>query len=297
MSFSAQEAALKRYPSRRPGRAAPCKVHPANSYHRLGRPSVAGVFLLTSLLACGAGGARRGIMIEPRVGFHGVFQLGRPFPFEIELNNTGRPAEGTLEVQVWKGGATKGGAPYLVKYRREFFSRAQTRKTVQLTVDPDFISRPLTIAFSSAEVKACARTRSAPLFFTRAGAAVHERKRRIAAARLDGFAAKPAGVALARRVGGGFARPARRFPSDYLRSIAARVVALSVARPRRLAHGRRQDGRFSAVSTTRFIRSRRLADFCRCASPAPSKSPLYRAPSKANDRCRSPASGRRLPLS
>jgi hypothetical protein len=89
------------------------------------------------------------IVIEPQVGFHGVFQLGRPFPLEITLNNTGRPAEGTLEVRVWKGGATKGGAPYRVNYRREVFLAAQARKTVQLTVDPDFVSRPLTITFSS----------------------------------------------------------------------------------------------------------------------------------------------------
>ncbi len=89
------------------------------------------------------------ILIEPRVGFHGVFQLGRPFPLEIKLANTGRPAEGTLEVQVWKGGATKGGAPFLVRYRREVFLAARSEKTLQLTVDPDFISRPLTIRFTS----------------------------------------------------------------------------------------------------------------------------------------------------
>ena len=154
MSFSAPEAALKRHPLRRssPLRLLP-KVIPPNSYHRLGRPSAAGFsLLLLCLLAAPA--ARAAVMIEPRVGFHGVFQLGRPFPLEIELSNTGRPAEGTLEVRVWKGGATKGGAPYLVKYQRDIFLGAQTRKTVQLTVDPDFISRPVTIAFSSAEVNA-----------------------------------------------------------------------------------------------------------------------------------------------
>jgi hypothetical protein len=89
------------------------------------------------------------IQIEPRVGFHGVFQLGRPFPLELELNNSGLPAEGVLQVQVWKGGATKGGAPFAVNYRREVFLAAQARKTIQLTVDPDFISRPLTITFAS----------------------------------------------------------------------------------------------------------------------------------------------------
>ena len=94
------------------------------------------------------------ILIEARVGFHGVFQLGRPFPLEIELNNTGRPAEGVLEVQVWKGGATKGGAPYLANYRRDIFLAGQARKTVQFTVDPDFISRPLAIRFDGAEAKA-----------------------------------------------------------------------------------------------------------------------------------------------
>ena len=99
-------------------------------------------FLFPSL--CGAE-----IFIEPRVGFHGVFQLGRPFPLEIELSNSGRPAEGTLEITVWKGGATKGGAPYPLYYRRDVFLSPQSRKTVQLTVDPDFISRPLKIMFLS----------------------------------------------------------------------------------------------------------------------------------------------------
>ena len=89
------------------------------------------------------------IFIEPRIGFHGVFQLGRPFPLEIELSNSGRPAEGILDITVWKGGATKGGAPYPLYYRRDVFLSPQSRKTVQLTVDPDFISRPLKIVFSS----------------------------------------------------------------------------------------------------------------------------------------------------
>lgn len=94
------------------------------------------------------------VLIEPQVGFRGVFQLGRPFPLVIVLSNSGRPVEGTLDVQVWKGGATKGGTPYAVKYRREVFLPGQARKTVQLTVDPDFISRPLVIAFTSAAVRA-----------------------------------------------------------------------------------------------------------------------------------------------
>jgi hypothetical protein len=90
------------------------------------------------------------IFLEARIGFHGVFQLGRPFPLEIDLTNNGRPAEGILDIQAWKGGATKGGAVYPVHYRREIFLAAQARKTAQFTIDPDFISRPVSIKFTSA---------------------------------------------------------------------------------------------------------------------------------------------------
>src|SRR4029077_11497466 len=40
--------------------------------------------------------------------------------------------------------------PYPLYYRRDLFLSAQSRKTVQLTVDPDFVSRPLKITFLSA---------------------------------------------------------------------------------------------------------------------------------------------------
>jgi hypothetical protein len=99
-------------------------------------------FLFSSL-------SRAEILIEPRVGFHGVFQLGRPFPLELEVTNSGRPADGYLEVQVWKGGAAKSGVPYPLHYRRDLFVSGHSRKTIQLTVDPDFISRPLLISFIS----------------------------------------------------------------------------------------------------------------------------------------------------
>ena len=116
------------------------------SVRALSAPSFFFAVLFSSLITNPVFGS---IIIEPRVGFHGVFQLGRPFPLEIKLANSGRPAEGVLEVQVWKGGATKGGAPFLVNYRREVFLAAQADKTIQFTVDPDFISRPLTIKFTS----------------------------------------------------------------------------------------------------------------------------------------------------
>ena len=151
MSFSAKKTGridhLRRLgPGRRPHSGIDFQFQPANL------PFSLGVILFIGIIV--AVPAYADILIEARVGFHGVFQLGRPFPIEIELNNTGRPAEGVLEVQVWKGGATKGGAPYLANYRRDIFLAGQARKTVQLTVDPDFISRPLAVRFTSAEVKA-----------------------------------------------------------------------------------------------------------------------------------------------
>jgi hypothetical protein len=94
------------------------------------------------------------VMLEPRIGYQGVFQLGRPFPLAVEISNSGGSGEGTLDVQIWKGGATKGGAPYPVYYRREVFLAAHSRKAVQFTVDPDFISRPLVVNFAGAAGKA-----------------------------------------------------------------------------------------------------------------------------------------------
>ena len=150
MSFSAKKIGLMNHsrrlgPGRRPYRRIAAQFRCAILI------SLLSSFLFSGILVVPA---RAEILIEARVGFHGVFQLGRPFPLEIELNNTGRPAEGVLEVQVWKGGATKGGVPYLANYRRDIFLAGQARKTVQLTVDPDFISRPLAIRFDSAEAKA-----------------------------------------------------------------------------------------------------------------------------------------------
>jgi hypothetical protein len=83
------------------------------------------------------------------VGFHGLFQLGRPFPLEIALANSGRPADGVVEVQVWKGSAVQSGRPYVSFHRREVFLPARAQRSIQFTIDPDFLSRPLRIQFSS----------------------------------------------------------------------------------------------------------------------------------------------------
>ena len=144
MSFSAAKAAPA-YTTPRRIRARGWAIHFTQQYLNAAWLIAAVFYHAIGLSVAGAE-----ILLEPRVGFHGVFQLGRPFPLEIELTNSGRPAEGVLVVQVWKGGATKGGAPFEVNYRREVFLAAQARKTLQLTVDPDFISRPLAISFSSA---------------------------------------------------------------------------------------------------------------------------------------------------
>ena len=150
MPFSAAQSAPIRISSRCSiSRFFTCLFFPERVLRGARASAVTAIFVLLFLtfMAVPAGAE---IAIEARVGFHGVFQLGRPFPLEVEVTNSGRPAEGTLDVQVWKGGATKGGTPYPVKYRREVFLAAQSRKTIQFTVDPDFISRPLTISFSSA---------------------------------------------------------------------------------------------------------------------------------------------------
>src|ERR1051325_4375526 len=89
------------------------------------------------------------VAIEARIGFHGVFQLGHPFPIEVDLTNNGRPAEGLLEVRVWKGGASRAGPPYALYTRKELFLPSQSRRMIKFTVDPDFISRPLSVTFRS----------------------------------------------------------------------------------------------------------------------------------------------------
>lgn len=88
------------------------------------------------------------VSLEPQVGFHGWFQLGYPFPLRIEIDNRGGPVEGNLEVMIWKGGPTRGVNTYPVFHRKGVFLSAQSRKSFQFTVDPDSVSRPLTVTFS-----------------------------------------------------------------------------------------------------------------------------------------------------
>ena len=109
--------------------------------------SIFRVLLFLHVTALSLSAPAAGILIEAKVGFHGVFQLGRPFPLQVTLENIGQPAEGVLEIQVWKRGPTQGSLPYPSLHRREVFLSARSRRTVQFTVDPDLLSRPLRIQF------------------------------------------------------------------------------------------------------------------------------------------------------
>ncbi|HXG51236.1 MAG TPA: hypothetical protein VNN77_07525 [candidate division Zixibacteria bacterium] len=114
-------------------------------------------YLLFAVLVQGGFSARPGgadVLLESRIGFGGLFRLGQPFPVQIDLTNTGPEVQGNLDVRVWRGGAPRGGNPYPFHYRQQVFLAPQARKSVRLTVDPDFVSRPLTITFSSARVRA-----------------------------------------------------------------------------------------------------------------------------------------------
>jgi hypothetical protein len=110
--------------------------------------------LLLLLLAAWPLAARAAeVLIEPKIGFGGVFQLGRPFPLEVRLNNIGRTVDGVVEVEVWKRGAPPTGA-YPARYRREVLLPARASRTVGFTVDPELLSRPLTIRFTAATTSA-----------------------------------------------------------------------------------------------------------------------------------------------
>ncbi|HEY1269003.1 MAG TPA: hypothetical protein VGH16_17225 [Candidatus Binatia bacterium] len=87
------------------------------------------------------------ITLDVTVGYHGVFQLGRPFPIKIEVTNTGPPVEGTVEATVWKGGGPKGIGAFPVHHRRNLLIGAAARKTATFIVDPGSVSRPLVVSF------------------------------------------------------------------------------------------------------------------------------------------------------
>src|SRR3972149_2985541 len=80
------------------------------------------------------------LTLEPQVGFHGLFQLGRPFPLRVDLTNSGRPMEGTVEIKLWKGGASSRFLKYTFHYHTEVCLSDHSRTSIQFTVDPDSLS-------------------------------------------------------------------------------------------------------------------------------------------------------------
>jgi hypothetical protein len=54
-----------------------------------------------------------------------------------------------LEVQIWKRAGARGVDAYPIFHKSDVFLAAGSRKSVSFTIDPDFLSRPLRIGFSS----------------------------------------------------------------------------------------------------------------------------------------------------
>src|SRR5258706_473521 len=106
---------------------------------------------IVSIVTCASAAE---IALDVEVGFRGVFQLGRPFPIKVEVNNQGPAVEGTVEATVWQGSAVKGGGAFPVYHRRRLFVGAGARKSASFTIDPGAISRPLLVAFHSPRASA-----------------------------------------------------------------------------------------------------------------------------------------------
>ena len=87
------------------------------------------------------------ITLTVTIGYHGVFQLGRPFPIRVEVANTGPPVEGTVEATVWKGGGAKGIGSFPMRHRQTLLIGAAARKSATFTIDPGSVSRPLVVSF------------------------------------------------------------------------------------------------------------------------------------------------------
>jgi len=93
------------------------------------------------------------VRLEAEIGFHGLFRLGQPFPVSVVLANSGKPADGVLELEVWKGGPSKVMAAYPFYHQREVFLAAGGRRRVQFTVHPDSMARPLKVTFRAPGVQ------------------------------------------------------------------------------------------------------------------------------------------------
>ena len=111
------------------------------------------LFVILPALILSATPAAAEVSLDAEIGFHGLFRLGKPFPLSVVLTNTGTTADGTLEVEVWKGGPSKVMAAYPFYHRRKVFLEAGGRRRVQFTVQPDSMARPLRVTFRAPGVK------------------------------------------------------------------------------------------------------------------------------------------------
>lgn len=104
--------------------------------------------VLTALaLFAYSNGCAAAVSLSAQVGFGGIFRLGSAFPLRVEVVNDGPAVQGVLEVVEARGGPTRGTLPYVLTHRRELFLSAQSRKVVQVTVDPDTVAKPLRVRF------------------------------------------------------------------------------------------------------------------------------------------------------
>ena len=113
--------------------------------------SSASIVSIVTCVTCASGAE---ITLDVEVGFRGVFQLGRPFPIRVEVNNQGPAVEGTVEATVWQGSAVKGGGAFPVYHRRRLFVGAGARRSASFTIDPGAISRPLLVSFQALRTSA-----------------------------------------------------------------------------------------------------------------------------------------------
>jgi len=100
--------------------------------------------LLALLCALPASRAADAVDIAAVVGFADTFQPGRWTPLSVTVTNRGEDLSGELEVQV-TGGDELRGRSFVTTYRRRLELQRDSRKTLQFTVLPHGLSRPLAI--------------------------------------------------------------------------------------------------------------------------------------------------------
>jgi hypothetical protein len=104
-----------------------------------------GVFLLLALFsALPRAMAADALEIAAVVGFNDTFQPGRWTPVNVTVTNNGADVDGVLEVQV-AGGDELQGRPFVISHRRRLELHRDSRKSLQFTVLPLGLSRPLVI--------------------------------------------------------------------------------------------------------------------------------------------------------